>query len=242
MNDQQDHDQRPPVPAWAVERLMEQAAEIAKLRAAIEHAREANRNAAHRLSELEHRATIAERNLAIAEREYEQTKAELAEAKQRVVDLAGIRESCIEETGRLRAALRAAEQARAEAERRAEEILATVDNAHAHTEEVRRLRSALAAAQQRIAAHEAELDAARDWYANDLRSQLTELATATRELAEARTAKQRLERRIADALARLRRPPNGDAAWAIHHATLILEGGIAPDEDVLPPPQGEAQS
>lgn len=108
MSDQHDQDVRPPVPAWAVERLMEQATEIADLCA------DARRLWDEEDTGLQHRLEATERRVT-----------ELAES------LSLARQRCVDETRRLRAALAAAENDRAEAERRAEEILATYNEARA---------------------------------------------------------------------------------------------------------------
>lgn len=115
MSDQHDHDTRPAVPAWAVEQLMGQAAEIAVLRAEARHL-------------WDEEGESLQQRLKAAENERRQTE-------RRVMELADslslARQRCVDETCRLRAELAAAENDRAEAERRAEEILATYNEARA---------------------------------------------------------------------------------------------------------------
>lgn len=117
MSDQYDHDTRPPVPAWAVERLMGQAAEIAILRAR----RVWNEEKEEESESLQQRLEAAENARVRAECFSEETTT--AAIRQR--------EEYTNEVWRLREALTDAENARAEAERRAEEILATYNEARA---------------------------------------------------------------------------------------------------------------
>lgn len=115
MSDQ--HDPRPAVPAWAVERLMGQAAEIAILRAR----RVWNEEKEEESESLQQRLEVAENARVRAECFSEETTT--AAIRQR--------EEYTNDLGRLREALTDAENARVEAERRAEEILATYNEARA---------------------------------------------------------------------------------------------------------------
>lgn len=163
--------EREPCPAWAVERLIEQAAEIARLQVMVQIGGTHTGMLSAALSRQFRQSFPIERvaawpemiAAAVRRQQEEQPRQDAEQLRQTEEDTNEIR--------RLHDELAVVESARAEAERQTEEILATHNEARAGlTIELSGQLKKLAAAQQRITALEAELDAARVGDTNELRS------------------------------------------------------------------------